>query len=121
VPAGELTAKQRERIAQAIRLAEDGAPGTRFSVYIGDLPADSRRHAERMLAALGDVAEDSVLIAVDPEHRTLEIVTGAQARRRLDDRGCALAAATMTSQFQVGNLVGGVTDGLAALEAHTRR
>jgi Domain of unknown function (DUF5130) len=120
VPAGEaFSTRQREEIARAIRLAEhEGGP--RFSVYVGGLGNDTRAQAERLHAALGGDAPFAVLVAVDPGARRLEIVTGAEARRRLDDRSCALAAASMTSAFLAGDLVGGIVHGVQMLADHAR-
>jgi Domain of unknown function (DUF5130) len=120
VPAGEaFSTRQREEIARAIRLAErEGGP--RFSVYVGGLGNDPRAQAERLHAALGGDAPFAVLVAVDPGARRLEIVTGAEARRRLDDRSCALAAASMTSAFLAGDLVGGIIHGVQMLADHAR-
>ena len=43
-----------------------------------------------------------------PSFRALEIVTGRQARRVLDDVECRLAAATMQTSFVAGDIVGGL-------------
>jgi hypothetical protein len=118
VPAGELSAKQRRRISDAVTQAEE-TTGLQFSVYVGALAADPRQAAEGLHARLAD-ASATVLVAVDPHARAVEVVTGSSAARRLDDRGCALAVGTMASEFATGRLVDGVIDGLAALAAHTR-
>jgi len=120
VPAGEaFSTRQQAEIARAVRLAEkDGGP--RFSVYVGGLGDDTRSQAERLHAALGADARFAVLVAVDPGARRLEIVTGAEARRRLDDRSCALAAASMTSAFLAGDLAGGIVHGVQMLADHAR-
>ena len=49
---------------------------------------------------------ESVLIAVSPGQRVVEVVTGAGAARRLPDRACALAVLSMTGSFAAGDLVG---------------
>lgn len=120
MPAGEaFSTRQQAEIARAVRLAEkDGGP--RFSVYVGGLGDDTRSQAERLHAALGADARFAVLVAVDPGARRLEIVTGAEARRRLDDRSCALAAASMTSAFLAGDLAGGIVHGVQMLADHAR-
>lgn len=120
MPAGEaFTARQREEIERAIRFATRDC-GLRFSVYVGGLGDQSRTQAERLHAALGADAPVAVLVAVDPGARRLEIVTGAEARRRLDDRSCTLAAASMTSAFLAGDLVGGIVHGVQMLAEHAR-
>lgn len=119
MPAGEaFSERQREDIVRAIRLAQEQSE-LRYSVYVGALDGESRGRAQTLHGALVD-AERSVLLAVDPSVRRLEIVTGPLARRWLDDRACALAAVSMTSSFEAGNLAGGIVDGLRALAEHSR-
>jgi len=72
-----------------------------------------------MLAAC-DSSAASVVVAVDPGARSLEIVTGRTAAAMLDDRTCALAALAMTSSFSAGDLVGGIRNGLQVLADHGR-
>lgn len=121
VPAGRaFTADQAREIDRLLRAARDET-GVRFSVWVGQAPEQVRRHARRLHAALGREAAAAVLVAVDPVARRLEIVTGVHARRRLDDRTCALAAMSMTSAFGVGDLSGGITSGVSMLRDHARR
>jgi uncharacterized membrane protein YgcG len=63
----------------------------------------------------------SVLIAVSPNQRVLEIVTGATARKRIFDRDAKLAALSMAAAFGGGDLGGGVVAGLAQLAEHAGR
>ena len=120
MPAGNgLSARQRERIERAVAQAER-ASGLTFAVWVGATDEDLRAHAERLHAASGPGAARTVLLAVDPAQRGLEIVTGSDARRALDDRSCALAALTMTSCFSGGDLVGGVVQGIVSLADHAR-
>lgn len=120
MPAGEpFSPREREDIVRAMRLAQQECD-LRFSVYVGGTSSDSRGYAQRLHAVVEQPAQ-SVLVAVDPERRRLEIVSGTQARRVLDDRSCALAAMTMTSAFSAGDLVGGLTSGLVMLAEHARR
>lgn len=74
-----------------------------------------RATAERLHAALGQRAEDGVLLLVAPGQRRLEIVTGPDARRRVTDRAASLAALSMTTSFSGGDLVGGIVTGLRML------
>ena len=123
----EPAARARDPYPQ--RVSENGssapcdaerASGLSYVVWVGSTDEDLRVHAERLHAGSGAAADDTVLVAVDPGRRSLEIVTGATARRALDDRSCALAALTMTSCFAGGDLVGGVVQGLASLADHAR-
>jgi len=108
------------QIRRAVALAEKRT-GLNWSVFIGALGAESRKQAEARHAELGPAAAKSVLIAVDPAARRLEIVTGEHARTLLDDRSCALAAASMTSTFAVRDLDGGIARGILAMVEHVRR
>jgi uncharacterized membrane protein YgcG len=118
VPAGEaFSTRQQDEIVRAIRLAkrESQLP---VSVYVGTLDGDSRATALQLHGALGAEAPATVLVAVDPGARRVEIVTGTEVRRRLDDRSAGLAAMTMTSAFQAGDLAGGISSGVLALAEH---
>ena len=108
------------QIRRAIKQAEKRTD-LNWSVFIGTLGEDARAQAEARHAELGPAAAKSVLIAVDPVARKLEIVTGSHARVVLDDRSCALAAASMTSTFAVRDLDGGIAYGILALVEHVRR
>jgi uncharacterized membrane protein YgcG len=123
VPAGEaFSQRQRDDIVRAIRLARQQSE-LPVSVYVGALEGDSRAAANRLHAALGAVAPETALVAVDPGARRVEIVTGDVVRRRLDDRAAGLAAIAMTSAFQAGDLAGGIVSGVLSLaeQAQTPR
>ena len=107
------------QIRRAINLAEKRTD-LNWSVFIGTLGPDPRSQAEARHAELGPAAAKSVLIAVDPAAHHLEIVTGAHARRHLDDRSCGLAAAAMTASFAVRDLDGGIANGILAMVEHVR-
>jgi uncharacterized membrane protein YgcG len=118
VPAGDaFSERQQDDVVRAIRLARKQSQ-LPVSVYVGTLEGDTRAMARQLHAALGAGADQAVLVAVDPGARRLEIVTGPGVRRRLDDRAAALAALTMTSAFQAGDLSGGIANGILALAEH---
>jgi hypothetical protein len=120
VLAGEaFRPRQRDEIVRAIQIAQQ-LSGLRFSVYVGPVAGEPREHARRLHAELGPDAPRAVLVLVDPANRALEIVTGSEARRWLDDRSCALASLTMTSSFGAGDLAGGIVRGLQVLGEHAR-
>lgn len=120
MPAGEaFSERQQDDVVRAIRLARQQSE-LPVSVYVGALDGDSRDSALRLHAALGPDAGQTVLVAVDPGARRVEVVTGSEVRRRLDDRAAALAAMTMTSAFQAGDLSGGIASGVLALAEHAR-
>ena len=98
----------------------DEETGLTFSVYLGDLDEPVRQHAEKLHKQL-DGAERAVLIAVSPNQRVLEIVTGNEARKRISDRDAKLAALSMAAAFAGGDLAGGVLSGLDQLASHAGR
>jgi hypothetical protein len=89
--------------------------GLRITLYIGDLGSDTRATVEDLHARSGSDPSNSVLVALSPGQRVLEIVTGAAAARRLPDRACALAVLSMTSRLGSGDLVGAIVNGLRQL------
>jgi uncharacterized membrane protein YgcG len=120
VPAGEaFSERQNDDIVRAIRLARQQSD-LPVSVYVGTLEGDPRDEALLLHGALGDHARESVLVAVDPGSRRLEVVTGPDVRRRLDDRSTGLAAMAMTSAFQAGDLSGGIANGIMSLAEHAQ-
>ncbi|MBI1375914.1 MAG: DUF5130 family protein [Frankiales bacterium] len=120
MPPGEaLSAAQRARLQQSI-VATEAATGLRIRLHLGPL-ADGRAGAEALLVAEGTAAADTVVVAVDPGARALEIVTGTRAASQLSDRSCGLAALAMTSSFTAGDLVGGLVNGLQVIADHGRR
>jgi hypothetical protein len=120
VPSGDgFTSAQRQQIDKAIR---DGETVCRyeFSVFVGRAEGDPREFAERLHSAL--VAPDqSVLVMVDPVARDLEVVTGAEVRRELEDHEVRLAVVEMQSQLALDDLVGGIVRGINMLAAYARK
>jgi uncharacterized membrane protein YgcG len=120
VPGGDtFSASDRHEIDKAIRAAETMCR-YEFSVYVGASEGETRPFAERLHSALVAPAR-SVLVMVDPGARSIEVVTGAEARRVLDDAEVGLATLTMQSAFAAGDLVGGITRGVTMLAEHARR
>lgn len=120
VPAGDaFTARERFDIDKAIRDAET-VSRYEFSVFVGATEGETRPFAQRLHATLTAPAR-SVLVMVDPSARILEIVTGTEVKRDLDDGEVRLAALEMQSAFAAGDLVGGITRGVMMLAEHARR
>jgi len=113
---GPFTTRQLLRLDEAMRVA-DRSTGLTFSVYLGELDEPARAHAEKLHAQLRD-PDHAVLLAVSPGQRLLEIVTGAEARKRISDRDAKLAALSMAASFAGGDLAGGVISGLDQLATH---
>jgi len=120
VPAGEhFSQSERYTIDKAIRDAETVCR-FEFSVFVGSAEGEARPFAERLHAALSTPSR-SVLVMVDPTARIVEVVTGAEVRRVLDDSKVQLAVLSMQSAFAAGDLVGGITQGVMMLAEHARR
>ncbi len=120
MPAGDaFTASERHEIDKAIRNAETVCR-YEFSVFVGSSEGETRPFAVRLHSALA-APDHSVLVMVDPSARIVEIVTGAEARRDLEDGEVQLAALTMQSAFAAGDLVGGITRGVLMLAEHARK
>ena len=113
---GPFSTRQLLRIDEALRLADRGT-GLVFSVYVGGLDEPIREHAERLHRQLAD-PDRSVLIAVSPNQRQLEIITGRYARKRIPDTYAKLAALSMVASFGGGDLAGGIIQGLDQLASH---
>ena len=113
-----FTTDQHAALARAVDTAS-AASRLSFRLYVGVLE-HGRDSAIALVAARGAGADTTVLVAVDPRSRALEIVTGARAAGVIDDRTCGLAALAMTSSFAAGDLVGGIRNGLQILADHAR-
>lgn len=113
-PGKPLTERQRRRIARAVDQAENWT-GLQFCVYLGPTETDPLDKAHALMAELGLTERPAVLILVAPEERRLEIVTSPAAARRIDDHASQLAALAMSSSFAVGDVAGGVAEGVRLL------
>ncbi|WP_285685829.1 DUF5130 family protein [Actinoplanes sp. NBRC 103695] len=113
---GPFTTRQLLRLDEAMRVA-DQQTGLIFSVYVGELAEPVRQTAENLHREIAG-SPLAVLIAVSPNQRVLEIVTGSEARKRISDRDAKLAALSMAASFAGGDLAGGVLSGLDQLATH---
>ena len=113
---GPFSTRQLLRIDEALRQADQGS-GLVFSIFVGGLDEPVREHAERLHRQLAE-PDRSILIAVSPNQRKLEIITGRQARKRVPDTYVRLAALSMVAAFGGGDLAGGVITGLDQLASH---
>lgn len=129
MPSGELTSGdagsaeafssgQRGEIEKALRDAESVCP-YRFSVFVGASEGETRPFALRLHSLL-TTPDHSVLVLIDPAARIVEVVTGMDVRRDLDDGEVHLAVLSMQSAFAAGDLVGGIKRGLLMLAEHAR-
>ena len=116
---GPFTTRQLLRLDEALRTS-DQQTGLTFSVYLGELAEPVRQTAEALHKQVENAAT-AVLIAVSPNQRILEIVTGSEARKRISDRDAKLAALSMAAAFAGGDLAGGILAGLDQLASHAGR
>jgi hypothetical protein len=116
---GPFTTRQLLRLDEALRAA-DLQTGLTFSVYLGELEVPTREFAEGLHKQI-DGADRAVLIAVSPNQRRLEIITGKEARKRISDRDAKLAGLSMAAAFAGGDLAGGVLSGIDQLASHAGR
>ncbi len=116
-----FTPVQLSRLDEALTLASRDS-GLRFSVFLGDLGGKPTDTAQRLHGQM-EGSDESVLVAVSPEQRVVEVVTGPEARVRLPDRGAKLAVMSMVASFKEGDVLGGLLSGLRMLadQAGSRR
>jgi hypothetical protein len=119
VAEGPFTTRQLLRLDEALRTA-DQQTGLTFSVYIGELESPTRESAEKLHHQIDDSAH-AILIAVSPNQRRLEIVTGHEVRKRISDRDAKLAGLSMAAAFAGGDLAGGVLAAIDQLASHAGR
>ena len=113
-PDSIFTWQELARLDEALTMASRET-GLRFTLYVGDLGKRTRLRAEELHASSGGDPAHSVLLALSPGQRVIEVVTGAAAARRMPDRACALAVLSMTTTFANGDLIGGIVGGLRQL------
>lgn len=116
-----FTQVQLARLDEALTLTSRDS-GLRFSIYVGDLGSDPTARAAELHGQLEGAAQ-AVLVAVSPEQRVVEVLTGSEARVRLPDRGAKLAVMSMVASFRESDLLGGLLSGLRMLadQAGSRR
>lgn len=123
---GPFNGSQLTRLSQALSAAEFET-GLQFSVYVGELNAKAGNNVPGTTVAArgfhGELSrtDEAVLIAVSPNQRVVEIVTGRNAAKLLDDRACGLAALSAVASFAGGDLAGGIVTALRMLAERARR
>ncbi|MCC3762157.1 DUF5130 domain-containing protein [Glycomyces sp. TRM65418] len=111
---GPFDVRELLHLDEALAAAERDGGGLHYSVYVGPLHDPVRGAAEALHDKLAD-PDRSVLIAVSPEQRQLEIVTGKVAQEKIPDRSAALVVFSMEAAFGAGQLSGGIITGLRML------
>ena len=88
----------------------------RFNVYVGDLGHDSAAGVEQLFPGTPD-AEGSVLIAVSPNQRAIEVRSGRAVANRVNDRVCQLGVTAAVSSFSDGDLIDGLVSAIRVMSA----
>jgi hypothetical protein len=114
---GPLSPGQRTQLTRLVEQARSIC-GYAFAIWIGPL-GEGPDGAVAQHAGL-PFASSTVLVAVDPAAHRIEIVTGANVARVLDDRTAEFAALAMKSCFVANDLVGGIREGVLLLAEHSR-
>jgi hypothetical protein len=112
-----LSSSARSDVQRVVQLARDIC-GYEFGVYVGTL-ASGRESVQAMHGGMHDPSA-AVLLAIDLDAGSMDIVTGSRVQRALDDRTCEFALLTLRSSLQVGDLAGGVRDAVMLLAEHSR-
>ncbi|WP_433503742.1 DUF5130 family protein [Pseudonocardia halophobica] len=108
-----FTTPQLSRLDEALTLASRES-GLLFAIFLGDLGPKPETRAAELQASL-ERAPESVLVAVSPGQRVVEVITGSEAKLRLPDRGAKLAVMSMVASFKESDLLGGLLSGLRML------
>ncbi|WP_433680218.1 DUF5130 domain-containing protein [Nocardia sp. CA-119907] len=106
-----------ERLAMDNVLTEaTRATKVRFNVYIGDLGADPAAGADAVFPATPEAAR-SVLIAVSPNDKAVEVRSGSEIADRANDRVCQLGVTAALSSFRQGQLIDGLISAVRVMAA----
>lgn len=109
-----LSTRELQGLDEVIAEAEQ-ATGLRFAAYLGNLGADTRAGAEDLLGAFGGDAPYTVLVAISPGQRVVEVVTGTEAALRISDRGARVAVLSVVASCTDGDLPGALTNAIRIL------
>lgn len=112
--ASPFSAGQRIRLDEALVRATR-TTGVRFNVYIGDLGPQPATGADELLPRTPD-APNSVLIAVSPNQRAIEIRGGAAAAR-VTDKVCQLGVTAAKAALAEGDLLDGIESAVNVIAA----
>ncbi|GGC72498.1 hypothetical protein GCM10011410_26960 [Hoyosella rhizosphaerae] len=94
------------------------ATGMNFTIYLGDLGAESNDTAFELLDSLDDSAH-SVLISVSPGERKIEVVSGSAVAHKATDRICQLGITAALPSFREGHLLDGLVSAVKVMAAAT--
>ncbi|WP_378738496.1 DUF5130 domain-containing protein [Nocardia brasiliensis] len=113
----EAPFSDEERLAMDNVLTEaTRATKVRFNVYIGDLGTDPAAGADAIFPGTPD-ATRSVLIAVSPNDKAIEVRSGREVADRANDRVCQLGVTAALSSFRQGQLIDGLVSAVRVMAA----
>ncbi|MEV0293971.1 DUF5130 domain-containing protein [Nocardia sp. NPDC050710] len=92
------------------------ATKVRFNIYIGDLGSDPAAGADAIFPATLEAAR-SVLIAVSPNNKAIEVRSGHDVADRANDRVCQLGVTAALSSFRQGELIDGLISAVRVMAA----
>ncbi|SDE10280.1 DUF5130 domain-containing protein [Rhodococcus tukisamuensis] len=96
------------------------ATKVRFNAYIGPLGDDPAAGAEELFPTTPE-AERSVLIAVSPNQRAVEIRSGKAVADRVTDRVAQLGVTAAVSSFGEADLIDGLISAIRVMSAAIAR
>lgn len=88
----------------------------RFNIYIGDLGDDPAVGADAIFPTTPEAAH-SVLIAVSPNDRAIEVRSGSEVADRANDRVCQLGVTAALSSFRRGEFIDGLVSAVRVMAA----
>ncbi|MDJ0394469.1 DUF5130 family protein [Rhodococcus sp. G-MC3] len=88
----------------------------RFNVFIGDLGANVSAGMDALFPGTPDSIR-SILIAVDPNNKAIEIRTGRRVSDRATDRVAQLGITAALGPFRDGNLIDGLVSSVRVMAA----
>ncbi|WP_280268761.1 DUF5130 domain-containing protein [Nocardia wallacei] len=92
------------------------ATKVRFNVFIGDLRPEPASGADAIFPSTPE-AERSVLIAVSPNDRAVEVRSGREVADRVNDRICQLGVTAALSSMRQGDLIDGLVSAVRVMAA----
>lgn len=92
------------------------AAKARFSVYIGDLGADTAAKAREILARV-PTPNNAVLLAVSPDQKAIEVVYGSDVSGRGIEESAPLGVSAAAASLRDGNLIDGLISAVRVMSA----
>lgn len=90
-----------------------------WTIYIGELSATPANAARELHSTLPDPAR-SVLIAVSPNDKVIEVIGGDAIGQRFNDRVAQLGVSAALASFKQGDLIDGLVSAVRVMSAAVR-